>query len=406
MPASQSCDIVITGADILALESPTGHLAGHSIAIADGVIVAVDPAPDVESAWAPRRRVDAAGCVVCPGFVDAHVHFGAFLGAARNYSAARTEGMFSGGGRPETVIPAIVGMLAAPIPDALVSAVVATVMASMLRAGFTSVVDAGSPGVLGVATAARSVGIRAAVGPSVADQWHTAAGELVRQADTATVLDAARNVIESIDGMADGRIRAALSGIDPLACSDDLLGGISELASAYDIPTHLHAYVTPEAVRAQDRAEGRTTTARLLDSGILDARCTLMHAGAVTDDDVSEFVRTGVTVNHNPGGNAVLGFGIASGQTVPRLLEAGVPIVLGSDLAPLTVSTPFETMRAALIVQRETAGSDMALTLEQVLTMATNSGVSTGRPSQIGRITVGQLADLTIVSTTRHIILE
>nr|WP_268810444.1 amidohydrolase family protein [Williamsia sp. Leaf354] len=62
-------------------------------------------------------------------------------------------------------------------------------------------------------------------------------------------------------------------------------------------------------------------------------------------------------------------------------------------------------MRAALMVHRETAGSDIALTLEQALAMSTNSGVSTGNPNRLGRIAVGQLADLTIVDTgaTHHL---
>jgi cytosine/adenosine deaminase-related metal-dependent hydrolase len=54
----------------------------------------------------------------------------------------------------------------------------------------------------------------------------------------------------------------------------------------------------------------------------------------LTDEDIAVFAETGVTVNHNPIGNAMLGFGTTAGRSVPRLLAAGVPIVLGSDYAP------------------------------------------------------------------------
>ena len=42
---------------------------------------------------------------------------------------------------------------------------------------------------------------------------------------------------------------------------------------------------------------------------MLDARCTLMHAGWLSGDDIAAFRRAGVTVDHNPVVNAMLGFG-------------------------------------------------------------------------------------------------
>jgi 5-methylthioadenosine/S-adenosylhomocysteine deaminase len=77
-----------------------------------------------------------------------------------------------------------------------------------------------------------------------------------------------------------------------------------------------------------------------------------------------------------------------------------VPIVLGSDYAPDTVSTPFETVRAALMLQRDLAASDDALTMEHALRMATQAGPSLGRPGQLGHVAVGQVADLVLLDTT------
>ena len=42
--------------------------------MADGVIVAVGPSPDVRTAYSARESLDASGKVVCPGFVDPHTH--------------------------------------------------------------------------------------------------------------------------------------------------------------------------------------------------------------------------------------------------------------------------------------------------------------------------------------------
>ena len=72
-------------------------------------------------------------------------------------------------------------MCSMPVPAELVAAVARPVLAAMLRAGITGVVDAGSCGIDGLVTAAKEVGIRAAIGPSLADLWHDEHGVLVRQ---------------------------------------------------------------------------------------------------------------------------------------------------------------------------------------------------------------------------------
>ncbi len=397
--ARSVCDLLIVGGRILDLRAKSGVLDGAAIAIRDGVIVAVGDRVELEDAWMPARRIDAAGRVIAPGFVEAHVHLAAYLGAGRPYQRSTGPGLFCGGGRVEVVLPMVARMCSMPVPAELVAAVVRPVLAAMLRAGITGVVDAGSCGIDGLVTAATEVGIRAAIGPSLADLWHDEHGVLVRQADPDVLLAEARDAIGRHDGAGGGRIRAVVSAVETMACSDELLAGIAELTAQHAIPTHVHTHISQATVAAHQAAFGRTPTQRLVDTGMLSPRCTAMHAGFLTDEDIV-FAETGVTVNHNPIGNAMLGFGTTAGRSVPRLLAAGVPIVLGSDYAPDTVSTPFQTIRAALMLQRDLAASDDALTLEQALRMATQAGPGLGRSGQLGQVAAGQLADLLLVDTT------
>jgi 5-methylthioadenosine/S-adenosylhomocysteine deaminase len=283
------------------------------------------------------------------------------------------------------------------VPAEVTAAVLRPVLAAMLRAGFTGVVDAGGPGVEGAWRAAADVGIRAAVGPSLADLWHDDTGRLVRQADAAAVLARAEAFVKRDE--ATGRLRPLASAVETMACSDELLAGIAELARAHDLPTHVHSHISADDVREHEEAFGCGPTERLARAGLLSERCTVMHAGSLSDDDVRAFAAAGVTVNHNPTGNALNGFGVTAGRTVPRLLEAGVPVVLGSDFAP-TVADPFEMMRAALMLQRDLAARDDALTLEQALAMATGGAAPLGRPGRLGRIEAGALADLVLVDVT------
>ena len=394
------CDLMIIGGRVLALEEDSGELPGAAVAIDDGVIVAVGDTAEVEARWRPARRIDATGHVVAPGFVDAHVHLGAFLFAGRGYQRADRPSAFSGGGREEVVLPMVVRFCSMPADPSLACAAVRPALAAMLRAGFTGVVDAGGPGVEGVVRAAAELGIRAAVGPSIADVWHGPDGEPHRQADPDQLLKAAQAFVDRHDRAGDGRVRALVSGVETTACSDELLAGIAELGEDRDIPIHLHTNILPAPPDApSSRYHGVPSIERLGRAGLLTQRFTAMHAGSLTDEEVATLARAGVTVNHNPGGNAMLGFGITAGRAVPRLLAADVPVVLGSDTAPSAVQTPFELIRSALMLHREVAGDDSALTLEQALAMSADGGASLGVPGRLGRVAVGQLADLVLVDT-------
>jgi imidazolonepropionase len=47
---------------------------GGSVAVHRGKVLAVGPSEDLAETFAPARRLDASGCAVLPGFVDAHTH--------------------------------------------------------------------------------------------------------------------------------------------------------------------------------------------------------------------------------------------------------------------------------------------------------------------------------------------
>jgi 5-methylthioadenosine/S-adenosylhomocysteine deaminase len=392
-----ACDLLIEGGRVLDLDSAAGVADGAAIAIVGREIVAVGPAAEVRARWVPVRRLDATGHVVAPGFVDAHVHLGAYLYGGRPYARSAGPGPFSGASQIEVILPMVARMCGAPVPDDLAAAATRPALAALLRSGVTGVVDAGGPGPGGVVRAATEVGIRAAIGPSLADHWHGSDGRLARQADADRLLGAARDFVDQHDGAAGGRVRALVSAVAPTACSDELLAGIAQLSAARKVPTHAHSHVSAAAVRAHGEAFGRTETERLDAACLLNERCTLMHAGWLTAQDIGTFAGAGVTINYNPVGNAMFGYGVTAAGALQRLLAAQVPVVLGSDYAPATVTSPFDLMRAALMLQRDAAARDDGLTLEQALRMASDGGAALGRPGKLGRVDVGQLADLVLI---------
>lgn len=395
------CDLLITGGALLTFDERLGVIDDGAVAIAERSIVAVGDRATITAGWEPDRRIDASGQVVAPGFVDAHVHIGGFLFAGRPYTPSVGPGDFSGGGDAAAILPMVARFCSMPVDPDLAYAAIRPALAAMLRAGFTGVVDAGGPGADGVARAAAELGIRAAVGPSLADQWPDGSGmPLRRQADADKLLAGAAEFIDRHDHP-DGTLRALVSSVDGMACSDELLAGLAELTRARDVPTHVHTNITAgEDAEHREWFDGESALERLQRTGMLTGRCTAMHAGYVTDRDVALLAEAGATVNHNPVGNALLGFGVAAQRALPRLLAAGVPVVLGSDTVD-GIDSPFDLIRATLMLHRDAASDDSAVTLEQALAAAVGGAAGLGRPGLLGRIVPGQLADLVLVDRTR-----
>ena len=73
---------------------------------------------------------------------------------------------------------------------------------------------------------------------------------------------------------------------------------------------------------------GKTLIERLRDLGVLTDRVTLGHTVWLTPRDIELIAQAGVVTCHLPVSNLKLGSGIAP---VPRLLEAGIAVALGTD---------------------------------------------------------------------------
>lgn len=115
-------DLLIDGAaQVITCASATtpGPLRGHAmqdvgiivngaVAVQDGVIVAVGASDDLKAQYRPRRQINAAGRIVCPGFVDSHTHL-VYAGDRINEFEMRIQGasyqaiMKTGGGIRATV---------------------------------------------------------------------------------------------------------------------------------------------------------------------------------------------------------------------------------------------------------------------------------------------------------------
>src|SRR5258708_31293946 len=72
--AAETCDLVVHNARLLTVDCANRVIAPGALAIRAGRIVAVDTDTAVCGRYTGRHQLDAAGAIVHPGFIDAHIH--------------------------------------------------------------------------------------------------------------------------------------------------------------------------------------------------------------------------------------------------------------------------------------------------------------------------------------------
>jgi guanine deaminase len=156
--------------------------------------------------------------------------------------------------------------------------------------------------------------------------------EWFRDSSASAAVAASHASIDAIAALPDnaGLVRPIITPRFIPACSDALLAGLGELATATGelVQTHCsesdweHQYVL-------DRF-GMTDAARLAEFGLARDHSVLAHCCHVTDVDLGLLVETGAGVAHCPLSNVYFGDAVFPARAA---LERGVRVGLGTDIA-------------------------------------------------------------------------
>lgn len=377
------------------------------IVVEDGRIA--DLLADASPRPGDAEVVDAAGCAIIPGLVNAHMHGHANLakgmGDRWTLEMSLTNAAWVSGART----------LEAVYASAAIGA------AEMLLKGCTACYDMvmevplpSEAGLDAVARAYDDVGMRAVLAPMVADIPFFDAIPGLRAALEGTGHEPPRAqedlcaaILSRLEAQLAGwrfprdRLRMALGPTIPLLCSQAFLYGCRDLAREHGAGLHTHlAESKVQAVTAATR-DGRSIPKTLADLGILSPALACAHGVWLDGDDRLRLADAGARVVHNPGSNFRLGSGIAD---VRAMLDAGIVVGLGTDGATCADSlNMFEAMRLATHASRTFGRRPQTwLTAAQALAAATEgSAQALGFGGEIGRIAVGSAADLVLLDLSR-----
>ncbi|MCW0212822.1 MAG: amidohydrolase family protein [Pseudonocardia sp.] len=344
------------------------EVSGGVVACSDGVVV--------ESPTDGGPELDASGCVVTPGLVNAHHHL--LQTAFRTLPGTRGVPM-------RDWLPRMASAYAAVgVDDELAHAASAAGLAEALLCGVTTVAD---HHLTWPASTGDGVGIARAVVAAAAGLG----------ARIVFVRGSARDDPETAAASADA-IATALAGephvqvaVGPAGVHSDgsetfaLLG---EVAARHGLRRRTQANEQVDVEVARQR-HGRRPLDLLDEWGWLAPDVTLAHLCDVTPAEIARIARAGVSVTHAPGCDLPMGWGIAP---MAAFTDAGVAVGLGtsgggSNDAGHLLADARLAMQVAPLVGRPVAA-------REVLTWATaGSADGLGRP-ELGRLTVGSAADL------------
>jgi len=356
----------------------TGEVVEGDLYVEGGRIAAVGAGPA-----GADEVIDVRGCLVVPGFVQAHVHL--------------CQTLLRGLADDLDVIDWLrlrVWPLESSHDEASMAASARLGCAELLRGGTTTVLSMESVHHTdAVMEAVVASGLRATVGKALMDAWEPGT-EMVGESTEEAWADLVR-LVDRWHGTADGRLRVAVSPRGPRNATPELWRRAVALANERDLVLHTHvAENRAQADRLGARPEGRDAVA-LAGWGALSPRLVMAHSIWLDDTERELVRRHRPSVCHCPSANLKLASGIAP---VPGYLADGVNVALGADGAPCNNRMDaFSEMRLAALLHKPGHGP-RALPAALVLDMATMGGArALGLDAEIGSLEVGKRADVTVV---------
>ncbi|HEY1233338.1 MAG TPA: amidohydrolase family protein [Candidatus Binatia bacterium] len=356
------------------------------------------------------RVIDASGKLVCPGFVNLHVHSQLNVGdylltdiSKKDYLAAN---WFVFGAplkeKMETPAPQAVAM---GRKYALYSA---------LRNGATTVLDpGGGPGALDdyVAIVGQTGG-RVFFSPPFRshDIFTDSEGRHYyeeRPDKGRPGLKLAVDFIRKFHGAHNGRLQGILNPAQAETCEPSLLKESVAAAKELDVPMHIHAGGNfREFLEILNRYR-KPIAEYLAVVGILGPRTTLGHMAISgghsrvdypRGDELKILADTGATVGHCPHKCAKMAFAM---ESFDQYLASGVRVGLGTDTYPLDI---ISEMRYASLISRLVDRNASGARAAAVFNAATIAGANALGRSDLGRLAPRCKADLVIIDlrTTRY----
>ncbi|NLM83276.1 MAG: amidohydrolase [Clostridiales bacterium] len=343
-----------------------------SVAISDGVIVAVGDAP---AGFKADKIIPGGGKMLIPGLINAHTH--SYMTVFRNCAddLKFNDWLF---GR---ILPLEEKLTE---EDCYWGSLLGIM--EMLSTGTTSFNDMYIH-INAQARAAEESGVRAVLSRGLTG------GKDDREGGARRLRDAEAE-IRAWSGREN--ITFMLAPHAPYTCDEDYQREVAEAARRLNVPIHTHISES-EAEMQTIREKYGCTPPELMDkTGLLTNRTVAAHCVYLTDSDIQLFAERGVSVATNPVSNLKLANGVAP---IPKMLKAGVNVAMGTDgTASNNTLNMIRELGVLTVLHKGITGDPEAVTAREGFKIATENGARALCLENTGAIAPGMKADLAILS--------
>lgn len=357
-------DLIIKGGRVLTMD---GAIIDNGVLVVEnGLISFVGKNTDEKA----EKVIDATGCAVMPGLVNAHTHLSMTLlrGFADNLPYEEWT---------KKIQSAEMKLTPADIRSGAFLGVL-----EMIKSGTTAFADMYIH-MDEVAQVVEETGMRASLGYGMIEGLNE---------DSRTKLENRANFVRKWNGAANGRITTMYAPHSAASCSKEFLAKVGELASRDGTRIHIHVLETKDELDLMKKRYGMCSINLLNSIGLLGPGVLAAHCIWLSEDDIGILKNRNVNVVHCPSSNMSLGTGVAR---IPEMLEQGINVALGTDGAASAGSLDmWKEMRMALYLHK--LKDPRAMPASKVLGMATLNGAR-ALGINTGKLKAGCLADIIIV---------
>jgi 5-methylthioadenosine/S-adenosylhomocysteine deaminase len=390
MSMHDHADALITHAHLFTMKGDgVGYLADGAVAVRGDRIVAVGPTSHLAARYEAPETVDASGCAVLPGLIDAHIHtpLAILRGVAQDVD--------------HWMQRALAPYSRHITPEAALAGTRLNILEA-LKAGTTTLVDYTRP-IPGWADAFQQAGVRARLTPTInalppggMAGWKLGDLYPLDPAAGQASIDAAVAFARDWHGAAGGRITVMLGPQAPDMLPRDQLLQVKRIACREGWMIHMHVAQGDREIDQMLKRYGRRTPAFLDTLGLLDEELLAVHLTEATDDEAAFIARRGTRMALCSGS-----IGIIDGIVPPAhaFRAAGGLVALGSDQASgNNCNNIFTEMKLTALFNKIRYRDPVIMPAWEVLRMATIEGArAIGLGNETGSLEVGKQADLILV---------
>jgi len=387
---NQHADILLTHAHLFTMQGDgVGYIADGAVAVEGRRIVAVGPTADLTPRFRADETLDATGCAVLPGLIDAHMH--------TPWAIARGVAQDVAHWMQKALAPYSRHLT----PEAALAGAKLNVIEA-LKAGTTTMVDYTHP-VPGWAQFFADVGVRGRLTPTInALPPGGMAGWKIGDLYPFDLEEGQRQIDEAVafardwHGAAGGRITVMLGPQAPDMLPKDQLLQVKRLAEHAGLMIHMHVAQGDREINQMVKRFGQRTPDYLKDLGYLDSQLLAVHLTEATDDEAAMIARSGAGMALCSGSIGIID-GIVPPAHVYR--QAGGMVALGSDQAAgNNCNNIFNEMKLTALFNKIKYRDPTVLPAWEALRMATVEGAhAIGLGNEIGSLKGGKQADLIVV---------